>query len=55
MVCGLTPFLLVFFSGGPSNPCEARMTVFDRTTSCSSAEKGMIALHFQLNSALIEI
>jgi len=30
MVCGLTPFLLVFFSSGPSDPCEARMMMFDR-------------------------
>ena len=51
----LTQFLLVFFSGGPSDPCEARVTLFDRTASCSSAEKGMIALHFQLKPALIEI
>ena len=55
VLCGLTQFRLVFFSGGPSDPCEARVTVFDQTASCSSSEKGMIALHFQLKPALIEI
>ena len=55
VVCVLTQFLLVFFSGGPSNPCEARVMVFDRTASCSLAKKGMIALHFLLKHALIEI
>ena len=50
------PFVMLnFFSGGPFDPCEARVTVFDRTASCSLAEKGMIALHFQLKPALIEI
>ena len=47
--------MLNFFSGGPFDPCEACVTVFDRTASCSLAEKGMIALHFQLKPALIEI
>jgi hypothetical protein len=47
--------MLNFFSRGPFDPCEARVTVFDRTASCSLAEKGMIALHFQLKPALIEI
>ena len=47
--------MLDFFSGGPFNPCYVRVAAFDWTASCSLAEKGMIALHFQLNSALIEI
>ena len=47
--------MLYFFSGGLSNPCDAHVAVFDRTASCSLAEKGMIALHFQLKPALIEI
>ena len=47
--------MLNFFSGGPFDPCEARVMVFDRTASCSLAEKGMITLHFQLKPALIEI
>ena len=55
MVCVLTLFSLVFFSGGPSEPWDDRVMVFDRTASCSLAEKGMIALHFWLKPALIEI
>ena len=47
--------MLNFFSNGPFNPCEACVTVFARSTSCSLAEKGMIALHFWLKPALIEI
>ena len=46
LMCVLTLFTLVFFSGGPSDPCESRVMVFDRTLSCSLVEKGMIALHF---------
>ena len=46
--------MLNFFSGGTFDPCEARV-VFDQTASCSLAKKGMIALHFQLKPALIEI
>ena len=42
-------------SGGSFDPCEARMTVFARTASCSLAEKDMIALYFQLKPTLIEI
>ena len=30
MMCVLTLFLLVFFSGGPSDPREARVMMFDR-------------------------
>ena len=30
MVCVLTLFLLVFFPGGPSDPREARVMMFDR-------------------------
>ena len=47
--------MLNFFSGGPFNPCEARVMVFDQTVSCSLAEKGMIALNFQLKPVLIKI
>ena len=38
--------LSVSFSGGPSNPCDARVAEFDWTASCSFAEKDMIALNF---------
>ena len=47
--------VLYFFSGGPSNPYCVCVAVFDWTASCSLAEKGVIALHFQLKPALIEI
>ena len=32
--------MLNFFSGGPFDPCEACVTVFARSTSCSLAKKG---------------
>ena len=55
MACVLTSITLVFFFGGPSNPCDVRVTAFDWMASCSLAEKGMIVLHFQLKPPLIEI
>ena len=55
LACILTFVTLVSFSGGPSNPCDACVAAFDWMASCSLAEKSMIALHFQLKSALKEI
>ena len=31
----LACFMLVFFSGGPSNPCDARVVASDWMASCS--------------------
>ena len=55
MACVWAFVVLDFFSGGPSDPCYVCVTVLDRIASCSLAAKGMIALHFQLKPALIEI
>ena len=39
MVCDLTLFVLVFFSSGPSDPCEARVMMFDRAAFAPSLNK----------------
>ena len=52
MVCVLILFSLVFFSGGPSDPWDAHVRCL---IGRRLAEKGIIALHFQLKPALIEI
>ena len=43
--------MLDFFFGGPSNPCDTRVSAFDWTVSCSLAEKGYDCPSFPANSS----